>query len=63
MVLVHLGPHDYDVELTVTHTPKTAKPAVRSLADTFATRWSGDGGAGTAWNLIVTAGAGRRVLG
>ncbi|MFD4541255.1 hypothetical protein [Streptomyces bauhiniae] len=62
VVLVHLGTHDYDVELACACTAGSAKDDARRLADAFATWWDGDDGDGTAWNLVVTDPTGQRLF-
>ncbi|MEW2512476.1 hypothetical protein [Streptomyces sp. NPDC046870] len=60
VVLVHLGDHDYDVELTASH-DRAADAA--DLADAFTEWWDGDDGdAGVAWNLLVLTRDGERLL-
>ncbi|MEV0186024.1 hypothetical protein AB0I54_43240 [Streptomyces sp. NPDC050625] len=63
VVLIHLGDRDYDVEVSTTYTGKSTKAEVRRLADAFATWWDGDDGdKATAWNLIVAAQDGKRLI-
>ncbi|MET7918250.1 hypothetical protein ABZU45_20470 [Streptomyces avermitilis] len=63
VVLVHLGDRDYDVQLATAYTDSSAKAEVRQLADAFATWWDGDDGdEARAWNLIVSARDGKRLI-
>ncbi|MEV5144867.1 hypothetical protein [Streptomyces sp. NPDC052727] len=60
VVLVHLGDHDYDVELTSAHGPGDR---AADLADVFAEWWDGDDGdTGVAWNLLLLTRDGERLL-
>lgn len=62
VVLVHLGPHDYDVELTTSYLDTSAQAEVGQLAEAFATWWDGDDGDARAWNLIVRAHSGKDLV-
>ncbi|WP_258055888.1 hypothetical protein [Streptomyces sp. Ru62] len=63
VVLVHLGDHDYDVELTGAYRPGDRAAGAADLADAFAEWWDGDDGeSGTAWNLLVLTRDGERLL-
>ncbi|MFG3011210.1 hypothetical protein ACGFZB_12235 [Streptomyces cinerochromogenes] len=62
VVLVHLGPHDYDVELATSYTDTSAKAEVKRLAGAFTTWWDGDDGDARAWNLIVRAESGKDLI-
>ncbi|QJS09456.1 hypothetical protein HKX69_07940 [Streptomyces argyrophyllae] len=63
VVLVHLGDHDYDVELTASHDRGDRAVDAADLADAFAEWWDGDDGdAGVAWNLLVLTRDGERLV-
>ncbi|MFI2765677.1 hypothetical protein ACH5A3_43955 [Streptomyces echinatus] len=63
LVLVHLGEQDYDVELSTAYDDTSPKAEVKRLADTFVTWWDGDDGDNArAWNLIVSARNGKRII-
>ncbi|MES9523771.1 hypothetical protein [Streptomyces capoamus] len=63
LVLVHLGERDYDVELSTAYGDTTAQTEVKRLADAFVTWWdSDDGDNARAWNLIVSARAGKHII-
>jgi hypothetical protein len=62
VVLVHLGPHDYDVELATSYLDTSAQAEVGQLAEAFATWWDGDDGDARAWNLIVRAHSGKALV-
>ncbi|GGZ67836.1 hypothetical protein ACFOOM_11460 [Streptomyces echinoruber] len=63
VILVHLGESDYDVELLTAYTDTSAKAEVKQLADTFVTWWDADDGDDArAWNLIVRARDGKKII-